>query len=485
MSLLKLSNQSWSSQTVFIMAAVGSAVGLGNIWKFPYIAGDNGGGAFVLVYLACIVIIGLPILLSEIALGRSGQANPVQAMANMAHESKASKLWAGLGFNGVLAGLLILSFYTVIAGLAVAYFFSSLQGIFVDIDSTQAQELFSDTVANPWTLVFWHSLVVVFTILIVSKGVRSGLEKAINFMMPGLLIILLVLLGYATTTGSFDQSVRFMFEPDFSKLSWEAVLVAMGHAFFTLSIGLGTMMAYGAYVGKEMSIAKASVWIVVMDTLIAVLAGLIIFSIVFANQLEPGAGPGLLFQTLPIAFGQMSGGWFFGTLFFLLVVMAALSSAISLIEPAVSWFEQNWGLTRVKSAWLLGGFAWFVGLGTVLSFNYWETIYIYGFGERNVFGALDFLTSSIMLPLGGLMIGVFVAWTMRPDLKAEQIDLKGILLYLFNFSLRYVTPFAIILVFAYNLSEDYTWPIMLVGVMIYGLYVFNCLKRAGKLKKIS
>ena len=208
MSLLKLSTQSWSSQTVFIMAAVGSAVGLGNIWKFPYIAGDNGGGAFVLVYLACILIIGLPILLSEIALGRTGQANPVQAMANVAHESKASRAWSGLGFNGVLAGLLILSFYTVIAGIAVAYFVTSIQGTFVDISSQQAQALFEAKVASPWTLLFWHSVVMVFTIMIVAKGIRSGLEKAINFMMPGLLIILLVLLAYATTTGFFWRKCR-------------------------------------------------------------------------------------------------------------------------------------------------------------------------------------------------------------------------------------------------------------------------------------
>ncbi|MBE0494185.1 MAG: sodium-dependent transporter [Thiomicrospira sp.] len=474
MSLLKLSTQSWSSQTVFIMAAVGSAVGLGNIWKFPYIAGDNGGGAFVLVYLACILIIGLPILLSEIALGRTGQANPVQAMANVAHESNASRLWSGLGFNGVLAGLLILSFYTVIAGIAVAYFVTSVQGAFVDISSQQAQELFEAKVASPWELLFWHSLVTVFTIVIVSKGIRSGLEKAINFMMPGLLIILLVLLGYATTTGFFGASVAFMFTPDFSKLSWEAVLVALGHAFFTLSIGLGTMMAYGAYVNQNMSIVKASVWIVLMDTLIAMMAGLVIFSVVFANDLAPGAGPGLLFQTLPIAFGQMVGGWFFGSLFFLLVVMAALSSAISLIEPAVSWFEQNWGYSRKKSAWMLGSVAWLIGLGTVLSFNYWEDIKL--LGDRNFFATVDFLTSSIMLPLGGLFIGVFVAWTMRADLKAQQIDLQRWVMALFNFSLRYVTPFAIILVFAYNLSQTYIVPIMLISVAIYVVYVLRLLR---------
>ncbi|MGM0541697.1 MAG: sodium-dependent transporter [Pseudomonadota bacterium] len=472
MSQLKLSKDLWSSQTVFIMAAIGSAVGLGNIWKFPYITGENGGGAFVLVYLACVLLIGLPVLMSEIALGRSGKANPIQGMANVARENGASKLWALLGVNGVLAGTLILSFYTVIAGWAFAYFFQSLFGAFDGITAVEVGVNFDGLLANPYELIFWHTVVTIVTIVIVSRGVKSGLEKAINFMMPGLLFILLVLLGYATTTGSFGESFNFLFSADFSKLTWASVLVAMGHAFFTLSIGLGTMMVYGSYLSKEHSIVKASLWIVFADTAVALLAGLVIFSIVFANDLEASSGPGLLFQTLPIAFGQMTAGWFFGTLFFALVVMAALSSAISLIEPVVSWFDQNWGIKRAKAAWILGFIIWFIGLGTVLSFNEWQDIHF--LGERTFFDSLDFITTNIMLPLGGLLMTLFVAWVMHPTERGEQIELSSNWMMLFLFVLKWIAPVAVLVVFASNLvAVDSAIAMIAIALLIYMLYAWN------------
>ena len=472
MSQLKLSKDSWSSQTVFIMAAIGSAVGLGNIWKFPYITGENGGGAFVLVYLACILLIGLPVLMSEITLGRSGKANPIQGMANLAHENRASKLWVLLGFNGVLAGALILSFYTVIAGWAFAYFFQSLVGAFDSITAVGVGVHFDGLLANPYELIFWHTVVTIVTIAIVSRGVKSGLEKAISFMMPGLLFILLVLLGYSTTTGSFGESFTFLFSADFSKLTWESVLVAMGHAFFTLSIGLGTMMVYGSYLSKEYSIVKASLWIAFADTAVALLAGLVIFSIVFANGLEASSGPGLLFQTLPIAFGQMTAGWFFGTLFFALVVMAALSSAISLIEPVVSWFDQNWGVKRVKAAWILGFVIWFVGLGTVLSFNEWQDVHF--LGERTFFDSLDFITTNIMLPLGGLLMTVFVAWVMHSKEREDQIELSSNWMRLFLFVLKWISPVAVIVVFASNLvAVDNVIVMIAIALLVYLLYAWN------------
>ena len=472
MSQLKLSKEGWSNQTLFILAAVGSAVGLGNIWKFPYIAGENGGGAFVLVYLACVILIGIPVLLSEIALGRAGKANPVQAMSNLARENKASRLWFLLGLNGVLAGALILSFYTVIAGWGVSYFFDSLFGTFNNIDKASVDEHFSALLASPEQLLFWHTVVSLITVYIVSKGVKSGLERAISFMMPGLLFILLVLLGYATTTGAFGQSFSFLFSADFSKLSWEAVLVAMGHAFFTLSIGLGTMMVYGSYLSDKYSIVKAGVWIAFADTAVALLAGLIIFSIVFANGLEPGSGPGLLFQTLPIAFGQMTGGWFFGTLFFALVVMAALSSSISLIEPAVSWFDQNWGIKRNKAAWILGGLIWLIGVGTVLSFNRWSEVHF--LGERTFFDSVDFVTANIMLPLGGLLMAVFIAWVITPDDRERFIGLHGRLMTWFVFDLKWIAPVAILTVFASNLVSTNSVVLMIgFSLTLYALYVWN------------
>ena len=477
MSQLKLSKEAWSNQTLFILAAVGSAVGLGNIWKFPYITGENGGGAFVLVYLACVLLIGLPVLLSEIALGRSGKANPVQAMANLARENNASRLWFLLGLNGVLAGALILSFYTVIAGWGVAYFVESVQGTFNGISAEAVGVHFSGLLANPWELMFWHTVVSIVTVYIVSKGVKSGLEKAIGFMMPGLLIILLVLLGYAMTTGFFGQSFSFLFSPDFSKLSWQAVLTAMGHAFFTLSIGLGTMMVYGSYLSEKYSIVKAGVWIAFADTAVALIAGLIIFSIVFANGLEPGSGPGLLFQTLPIAFGQMPGGWFFGPLFFALVIMAALSSSISLIEPAVSWFDQNWGIKRKKAAWLLGSLIWFIGIGTVLSFNEWSEVHF--LGDRTFFDSVDFITANIMLPLGGLLMAMFVAWVMTPEHRKAEIDLSAGLMKWFVLDLKWFAPVAILIVFSSNLvSSDSVILMVVVALSVYALYVWNAVRKS-------
>jgi len=296
----------------------------------------------------------------------------------------------------------------VIAGWALHYFVESLLGGLAQMNAVSAENHFNELVASPMSLTFWHSVIMLMTVLIVAQGVKNGIEKAINIMMPGLFIILLILLGYATTTGAFMQSVAFLFEPDFSALTGQSVLVALGHAFFTLSLGFGTMMVYGSYMPKDYSIVRASVWIVFADTLIALVAGLVIFSIVFGNGLEPGSGPGLLFQTLPIAFGQMGAGWFFGTLFFGMVVLAALSSAISMIEPAVSWVEQKWGKSRKTAAWGLGLFAWLLGLGSVFSFNLIaDTHFI---GERNFFESMDFFTSNIMLPMGGLFTALFVGW---------------------------------------------------------------------------
>lgn len=480
MSQLKLSTEAWSNQSMFILAAVGSAVGLGNIWKFPYITGENGGGAFVLVYLACVLLIGIPVLLSEIALGRAGKANPVQAMANLSREHSASSLWFLLGLNGVLAGALILSFYTVIAGWGVSYFFESMKGAFINIDSDGASQHFNALVSSPYELLFWHSVVSLFTVVVVAKGVKSGIERAISYMMPGLLLILLILLGYATTTGAFGQSFSFLFSPNFSKLSWEAVLIAMGHAFFTLSIGLGTMMVYGSYLSQKYSIVKASLWIAGADTLIALLAGLVIFSVVFANGLEPGAGPGLLFQTLPIAFGQMSGGWFFGTLFFALVVMAALSSTISLIEPAVSWFDQNWGIKRLHAAWILGALIWLIGIGTVLSFNAWSDVHF--LGERTFFDSVDFITANIMLPLGGLLMSMFVAWVMTKEQRQQEIELDSRWMKWYLLDLKWFAPVAILIVFATNLVEaDSVWMMVAVALIAYAVYVINAVRNGRSL----
>jgi len=283
------------------------------------------------------------------------------------------------------------------------------------------------------------------TMVVVARGVRSGIEKAVRFLMPVLFILLLVLVGYSMSTADFGAGVNFLFKPDFSKLSWNGVLIAMGHAFFTLSLGMGAIMVYGSYLPRSASIAKTSIIVAGADTLVALLAGMAIFPIVFAYGLEPGAGPGLIFETLPIAFGQMWGGSFFGLLFFLLLSFAAWTSAISLIEPAVAWLVENHGLSRVNAAVWAGGVTWLLGIGSLLSFNLWKGATVFG---MNFFELLDYLTANIMLPMGGVAIAVFAAWLMSKSATEEELDLENEGLFnSWRILVRYITPIAVIIVF--------------------------------------
>ena len=438
----------WSSRTVFILAATGSAVGLGNIWKFPYITGENGGGTFVLVYLLCIAAIGIPIMMAEIMLGRRGKQSPINTMATLAKEANQSPAWAWLGWMGVVAGFLILSYYSVIAGWAISYVFRTAGGVFTGVTADGANSIFADLVSDPEHLLAWHTLFMVMTMVVVARGVKHGLEKAVTFLMPLLFALLLILVIYAMTTGHFMEGVRFLFTP--GEISGKGVLIAMGHAFFTLSLGMGAIMVYGSYLSDEHSIVKASMLIGLADTAVALLAGLAIFPIVFANGLEPGSGPGLIFQTLPIAFGHMQGGTLMGVLFFSLLLFAAWTSAISLIEPAVAYLVENHGFTRLSASVWMGVATWFVGLGTVFSFNIWKekTLTIpYLFEDLTFFDTLDYLTANIMLPLGGLAIAVFAAWIMRRESSEEELATLPVIYKIWRFLVSYITPVAVIVVF--------------------------------------
>lgn len=435
----------WSSRLAFILAATGSAVGLGNIWKFPYITGENGGGAFVLVYLVCIVLIGIPIMMAETMIGRHARQNPVNAMKSVALESGSRASWKNLGLMGVVAGFLILSYYSVIAGWAMAYVTRTATGVFEGVTADGVTSIFGALIGDPERLLAWHTLFMVVTMLIVARGVSGGLEKAVRFLMPALLALLLVMVGYAMDTDAFDQGISFLFEPDFSKLSAEGILSAMGHAFFTLSLGMGAIMVYGSYLPSNVSIAKTTFLIAGADTMVALLAGSAIFPIVFANGLEPGAGPGLIFQTLPIAFGHMPGGTFFGTLFFVLLVFAALSSSISLIEPAIAWLMEHFSLSRMMACFWGGLVTWLLGLGTVFSFNLGADFKLFGL---TFFDFLDYLTANIMLPLGGLLIAIFAGWFMLQDKSREALEMRaGIAFSLWRFLVRFVAPFAVFIIF--------------------------------------
>ncbi|OUR68610.1 sodium-dependent transporter [Bermanella sp. 47_1433_sub80_T6] len=431
----------WRSRWLFILAATGSAVGLGNIWKFPYITGENGGGAFVLVYLLCICLIGLPVMIAEVLLGRAGRQSPINTMTAIAKDQQVSSAWAGIGWMGAMSGFLILSFYSVIAGWALDYVFNTASGAFSGVTAQQSGEMFSSLLASPLTLLFWHSVFMFLTMAVVARGVNKGLEKAIQVLMPLLFILLAVLLAYAYTLDGFGQGFDFLFSFDFSKLSSESVIVALGHAFFTLSLGMGAIMAYGAYMPGNVSIGKTVLMVGALDTLVALVAGLIIFPIVFTNGLEPSAGPGLLFQTLPVAFGQMPFGIVFGSLFFILVAFAAWSSSISLGEPVVAWAVETLGMGRIKAAVIVGLVGWVLGIGTILSFNLWSDVTLFG---KTIFDTLDFLTANIMLPLGGLLIAVFVGWKMRQnDVMAEAAMGNPLLFNIWHITVKFIAPVGI------------------------------------------
>ena len=434
----------WSSRGAFILAATGSAVGLGNIWKFPYITGENGGGAFVLVYLLCIAVVGIPVMMSEIMLGRRGKQSPIHIMRTLAQEAHSGNHWQIVGWSGVLAGFLILSFYSVIAGWALSYVVEAISGNFTEITGAQSGELFTGLLSNPGTQLFWHTLFMVITMFVVARGVKEGLEYAIRLLMPTLFVLLLILVGFAMNSGGFVQGLHFLFDPDFSKISTEGVLTALGHAFFTLSLGMGAIMIYGAYLPDSVSITKVTLTVALADTVVALLAGMAIFPIVFANGLEPGAGPGLIFQTLPVAFGAMPGGVLFGTLFFVLLVFAAWSSAISIIEPVVAWLVETKGWSRNRAALSSGGVTWALGIASVLSFNLWSEV---KWMDKTIFDLLDYLTANIMLPLGGLLIALFAGWVMNQNHSRGELGLALEGYQRWQWLIRYVTPVAIVLVF--------------------------------------
>jgi NSS family neurotransmitter:Na+ symporter len=437
----------WKNRWTFILATAGSAIGLGNIWKLPYMIGVNGGSAFVLVFIACIFFVGIPLMMTEILLGRRAQKNPLDGMQQLAQEAHASHLWKYVGGMGMLTGLLILGFYSVIGGWVLAYVVEAASGSFSQITASQSSANFDALLASPLILLGWHSLFMCMTMGVVARGVNSGLEKANNILIPALFAILLVLLGYSMSVGDMRAAYTFMFTPDFSKITPVAVLSALGHAFFSLSLGMGAVMVYGSYLQRNVSIARTTIYIALVDTMLGLLVGLAIYSLVFANHLAPNVGPGLIFQTLPIAFGQMPAGNFIGMLFFMLVAFAAWTSAISLVEPAIAWIVENTRIKRATSCLGLGIAVWLLGVAVVLSFNEWKDIKIVF--NLNIFDTLDKLTSTILLPLGGLLMAIFAGYAMNKNHVQDELNLNGHFYRLWRVTNNLIAPIAIFGIFLY------------------------------------
>ena len=448
MALSGGSGNTWSSGTTFILAAIGAAVGLGNIWKFPYVVGVSGGGAFVLVYVICVALIAIPILIGELLIGRLGGKSPPVAMADVAADSGRAGAWAVVGWMGMITGYLIATFYSVIAGWTLAYIFKAATG-FGGASASDVAGLFDDLLASPGKLTAWHTVFLFCTLFIVARGLQGGIEKAVKFLMPSLFVMLLVMIGYAAVAGDMGAGLRFLFSTDFSKIDGPAILSAIGQAFFSIGVAMGLMMAYGSYVPKDVSLTRASVIIAVADTLVAILAGLMIFPVVFANGLDPAEGPGLIFKTLPTAFAGMPGGALFGTLFFILLAFAAVTSSISIIEPIVAYGRDRWGMSRIKGCTVFGILAWLIGMLSVFSFNVWSDVTPLAmfkvFEGKTLFDLIDYVTANLLMPLGGILIALFVGWGLKKDhIDTELVFPSPLIAQAWLLLVRFVAPAAIL-----------------------------------------
>lgn len=442
------SHQHWSSRFAFILAAIGAAVGLGNFWRFPYLAGANGGGAFVLVYVMCVLAIALPILMAELIIGRRGGLSAIGSARKVALDEGHSAAWSLIGWVGMIGSFLILTFYSVIAGWIIAYIPMVGSGVFKGVSAEASEAAFKDLWANPVVLTICHAAFMALTVFIVARGLHKGIELAVQILMPLFFIMLLGVVVFSWIAGDVRSALLFLFSPDFSKISVEVLLQAIGQAFFSIGVGSAIMITYGAYLTRDTHIPRASLIICLSDTGVALLAGIAIFPIVFAFGLDPAQGPGLIFVTLPVAFGQMPFGQVYGTIFFVLALFAALTSSISLLEILVSWGEERRGWRRRTTSIYAGLGAWFFGLGSVFSLNIWSGYYPLArfemFREKTIFDLLDYITANFMLPLGGILVSIFAGWFLSRQLTLDELGMRdGPLHRTWRFLLRYVAPICV------------------------------------------
>ena len=439
----------FSSNLGIIAAVAGSAVGLGNIWKFPYITGVYGGGAFVLVYLICIAIIGLPIVLSEFIIGRKAQKNAIGSFKKLAPGTP----WFVPGVMGLVAAFMILAFYGVVAGWTLEYLFKAITNSFVGKNPADLEGMFGGFISQLAKPIFWQFIFMGLTCWIVLAGIKGGIEKASKLLMPILLVIIIILDIRAITLPGASEGLAFLFKPDFSKLSAEGMLSALGHAFFSLSLGMGTLITYSSYMSKKENLATTAVQVTIADTGIALLAGIAIFPAVFAFGIEPGAGPGLVFITLPNVFQQMPGGYIFCILFFLLLAVAALTSSISILEVVVAYFVEELKLARRAATIMAASAITIMGIPCSLSMGVWSKV---KFMDKTFFDWLDFIASNVLLPLGGLLIVAFVGWYLGREKTETEVtnegELKAGYLPLFMFLAKFVAPVVIAIVFLHGLG---------------------------------
>lgn len=438
-----MESQQWTSKLGFILAAAGSAIGLGAIWKFPYMAGIGGGGAFFLIFIGFTLLIGLPLLLAEFVVGRSTQKEAVDAYRNIAPKT----LWPWVGKLGIVTCFILLSFYSVVGGWILLYLWNAITGRLWEGNGAY-EATFNDIISNPFLAVGSQLLFILITIFIVSKGVQNGVEKVNKYFMPALFVLFFVLIIRALTLDGAEEGVRFFLQPDFSNVTSEIILYAMGQSFFSLSVGVGVMVTYSSYLPKEESLPRSAFSIVGLTLVITLLAGLAIFPVVFAFGMEPSQGPGLLFIVLPAIFSKMAFGKFFFVIFLLLFFFATITSAISMLEISVASLTTNGKGKREKMALMVGLLIFVVGIPSALSFGVLSDVQLFG---KTVFDLADFAVSNVLMPLGVLLVAIFVPFKMKKDVLMQELGVsknKGYKLFvLWLFLLRYIAPIAIIIVF--------------------------------------
>lgn len=455
---MAVSGAHWSSRFAFLMASVGFAVGLGNIWRFPYVTGENGGAAFVLVYLACAFGIGAPILIAEMLIGRRGQGSPPTAMANVADESGKSRQWRLVGAMGLLAAYTIEIVYAVVVGWVLWYLFKAITTGFVGFDGVSANAEFAAVLDNNLGMLVWTLVGLAITGLIIFAGVKDGIERAVIVLMPLLFLLLAGLAiynyfmpAYDSQVHGFSEAITWLFTPDFSKISFGTVLAAIGQAFFSLGVAMAGMMVYGSYLPKSISISRSVLIVVTVDTGVALLAGLVVFPVVFHNGLDPAAGPGLIFQTLPVGFAQMPGGHWFGVMFFLMLAVAGITSMVGLVEAVTAWIEERFDLARHISTVIVVGSVAVFSILSILSYNVMAD---WGMGGRNFNDIMDYFSNQILLPLGGLLIAIFAGWAMKKDASRDELSPLSAGNYaIWHFLIRYVVPPAVLVIFVMGVIE--------------------------------
>lgn len=446
----------WGSRFGFIMAAVGSSVGLGNFWRFPYTAGENGGGAFILIYIACVIMIGLPVLMAEYAIGRKSGMSAIEGVESLARAERKSLNWGVVGWVGTITATFILSFYVVISAWLLAFVIQAAQGGFTGMEAEASGANFANVIgqgehplASKWYMLFLLALFIAANAVIVGRGVKGGIEKAATILMPAFFIMLLVIVGFSLTRGNAAETFSFLFQPKWGDVGFKTFLEAVGQAFFSIGVGVGLMITYGAYLPKDSNIPRSSIIVAGSDTFVALIAGFAVFPIVFAAGLDPAGGPSLFFVSMPVALGSLGQiGTIMAVIFFALALFAAFTSSISLLEVSVSWLEERHGVTRLGAASGVGCMLWLVGAAYVFSTEYLDF--------------MDFITGNLLLPLGGLLVAVFSGWILSRNMLTSELGESNVM-NVWRFLMRWFVPvfvgFVLFFGFLDKIQDQYHVPL--------------------------